>query len=276
MSTERLLQSVGKRIFVEYYHEFMSDKLTKEALAEKLLRENINAKKLSGQFTRINCAKRIFKDNLHIESLNIIISFKNLNSSIKNKAAQLLIWERRMHKKIISKKSPEYKLEVFSSVYPILKDIVFYYTAYKELLNVYDSLSGNKELWVYTCDAYLQMAVLKWCDVFGVDRNDTHWKKIGFDADDFKHTLLSKINISEKEWSSYWKTVKHFRDNYIAHSHIEDYKYPVPKFDIALKAIFFLDEWLREQIVPDFICEQLLKDLMEQYKDIISKTFYLF
>jgi len=276
MSTERLLQSIGKRIFVEYYHEFMSDNLKKEDLAEKLLRGNKNAKKSNSQFTRINCAKRIFNENRHLEALNIIINSRKLEQNIINKAKQLLLWENKVQEKGIPENSPIYDYKVFSNVYPILKDIVYNYIAYNELQAVYQKMKGDRELWVYTCNAYLQMAVLKWCDVFGADKNDTHWKKIGFDADDFKHTLLSKIDISEKEWSSYWDAIKDFRDNYIAHSHIEDYKYPAPKFDIALKAIFFLDEWLREQIAPDFFDEQLLKDLMKQYKANISKTFDVF
>ena len=273
MSTERLLQSIGKRIFVDYYHEFTSNNITKEELAERLLRENKKAKKLGGQFTRNNCAKRIFNENRQLEAIDIILSSKHLDIRTVKKAKLLLEWEKRMQENGIPERLPAYNYNVFSNVYSILNDIVYYYIAYKELHNEYQKMKGDREVWVYTCDAYFQMAFLKWCNVFGTDKNDTHWKKIGFDVNDFKNILLSKINIGEEEWSSYREAVKDFRNNYIAHSHIGGYKYPVPKFDIALKAVLFLDEWLREQIVPDFADDQLLKDLMEQYRVTIRKTF---
>ena len=83
----RLLNSIGKKIFINYYKDFknVSDK---KALAIKLLRENPNASTLTGQITRISCAVRIFDNQLQIEALNIIINAR-LDDATITKAKKL-------------------------------------------------------------------------------------------------------------------------------------------------------------------------------------------
>lgn len=71
----RLLNSIGKKIFIDYYDDFRNVPDKKE-LAMKLLRENPRATTLSGQTTRIACAIRIFENQLQIEALDIIINAK--------------------------------------------------------------------------------------------------------------------------------------------------------------------------------------------------------
>lgn len=51
----RLVNSIGKKIFVNYYYEFKDKSIDKKQLAEKLLSENPNATKIGGQYTRISC-----------------------------------------------------------------------------------------------------------------------------------------------------------------------------------------------------------------------------
>lgn len=60
----RLLNSVGKQIFVNYYYDFKDLNVDKNYLAQKLLKENPKATSIGGQTTRINCAHRIFANNL--------------------------------------------------------------------------------------------------------------------------------------------------------------------------------------------------------------------
>jgi len=89
MDVERLLNSVGKEIFVNYFYEFKN--CTNEGvLAQKLLNENPKASALSGQITRINCAKRIISDeNALKQALNLILISKRLSYGIIKKAKEI-------------------------------------------------------------------------------------------------------------------------------------------------------------------------------------------
>ena len=89
----RLLGSIGKKIFIDYYYDFKKPNLDKKALAEKLLRENPKADSIVGQVTRVSCAIRIFKDNLHIEALDNVINSRVDGSTVR-KAREILKQEK--------------------------------------------------------------------------------------------------------------------------------------------------------------------------------------
>lgn len=96
----RLLNTVGKKSFVDFYQEYQElylkkDKLLmdlKLSLAKKLLDNNPDAEEESGQITRINAAIRIFKFGWEKEALNIIVNSKHfrITKEIKQKASELL------------------------------------------------------------------------------------------------------------------------------------------------------------------------------------------
>jgi len=89
MDTQRLLNSVGKEIFVNYFYDFKNC-TNKAILAQKLLDENPKATELGGQITRINCASRIINDkNALKEALAIILSSKRLSYDIISKARKI-------------------------------------------------------------------------------------------------------------------------------------------------------------------------------------------
>ncbi|MDN3451655.1 hypothetical protein QMA09_15760 [Planococcus sp. APC 3906] len=100
MSTvDRALKSIGKSNFVEYYEDYRELAFSKEKisgsdklpLANKLLEDNPNASKLSGQLIRISSAIGIFKNGLEEEALREVISSKHpsITKEIKAKAAKL-------------------------------------------------------------------------------------------------------------------------------------------------------------------------------------------
>ena len=97
---KRVLQSIGEANFVEYFTDYRElalskKKLTKDdklPLAKKLLESNPNATALSGQMTRISCAKRIFENKSEDDALKEVIASKNsrITKEIKEKAKALL------------------------------------------------------------------------------------------------------------------------------------------------------------------------------------------
>lgn len=101
MSTvNRALQSIGKSNFVQYFEDykelaFSKDKLSgkdKLPLAKKLLEDNPNASKISGQLIRISSAITIFKNGWEEEALKEIIASKHpsITREIKAKASVLV------------------------------------------------------------------------------------------------------------------------------------------------------------------------------------------
>lgn len=96
----RLLNTVGKKSFVDFYEEYknlflLKDHITMEKkllVAKKLLNENSEAKTESGQLTRINAAIRIFNMGQEKEALEIIhkSTHPKITPAVKQRASQLL------------------------------------------------------------------------------------------------------------------------------------------------------------------------------------------
>lgn len=86
----RLLNSVGKQVFVDYYYDLKDLEADKKALAQKLLEQNPKATSIGGQLTRINCAHRIFANNLEKEALEIILNSNRLDENIIKKARDII------------------------------------------------------------------------------------------------------------------------------------------------------------------------------------------
>ncbi|WP_033541887.1 hypothetical protein [Planococcus sp. CAU13] len=110
MSTvDRALKSIGKANFVEYFKDYKELAFSKEKisgsdkmpLAQKLLENNPNASKLSGQLIRISSAIGIFKNGWEVEALKEVISstHPSITKEIKEEAAAL-INNRRSRKEL--------------------------------------------------------------------------------------------------------------------------------------------------------------------------------
>lgn len=84
----------------------------------------------------------------------------------------------------------------------------------------------------------LDIAVLEWCKLFGSDDEEhqkTHWKNVVADKDAFRAELLRTLGIDTKAWESYWKEMKTYRDQYVAHCDFSKADVThFPRLDIAL------------------------------------------
>ncbi|MCM3005791.1 hypothetical protein [Priestia koreensis] len=100
----RLLNTVGKTNFVTFYGDYeifykRKDRVTREEklkFAQKLLRENVNATKESGQIARINAALTIFTNGLEHDALKLVLESKHpcITKEVKQQALDLLHKER--------------------------------------------------------------------------------------------------------------------------------------------------------------------------------------
>lgn len=139
-------------------------------------------------------------------------------------------------------------------------------------LNFWRLLHGN----------LLDIAVLEWCKLFGSDDEEhqkAHWKNVVPDKDAFRTSLLKAMEIDGKAWDAYWKEMKTYRDQNVAH---RDFSNPnvthYPKLDLALESSYFYYQYLiaelRKQGVksyPDDIREYCRK-FAEQAKTIADKA----
>jgi len=169
----------------------------------------------------------------------------------------------------------EYCEEVLKKQYPILKDFIYHYISYKELLSVIEQLKGD-EFWIRTTDAHIKTAIMSWCMVFGSDNNETHWKKLlisdyEIKCKDFRTCILTECNLDSKGWESYWRELIDFRNDFIAHRKLE-FDQPTPFLDISFRVAVLFDLWVRKNIEPDYLNFPTLEEQSEKYKTSINKT----
>lgn len=84
----RIINSIGKACFIEHF-ELIMNSISKNVIIEQLM--NLGKYSENGAKTRINCAKRILKNNLIREILEIIIESKKVTEATRNKARKLKI-----------------------------------------------------------------------------------------------------------------------------------------------------------------------------------------
>lgn len=114
--------------------------------------------------------------------------------------------------------------------------------------------------WIIICNGLFDIAVLEWCKLFGSDdeeKQPVHWKNNTSDVSRFRSDLLSRLQISAEEWTTYWATIKRYRDQAIAHHDPKMKEIPnYPIFDLALQSAYFY---------YDFAVQELSKLGIEQH-----------
>ncbi len=89
MDLIRILNSVGKSTFVKYYHSF-KNKSREECIMQ--FEEDFTDK---AKHTRTGHAQRIFREDMHIEALKIIVDSARVDEETRKKAKEILAEEQR-------------------------------------------------------------------------------------------------------------------------------------------------------------------------------------
>ena len=84
MTLEKVLNSVGKTLFIKYYY-FFRDKSREECI--DAMSEDYSDK---SKRTRISHAKRIFREGKQREALEIIISSKKVDAATRIRAEKII------------------------------------------------------------------------------------------------------------------------------------------------------------------------------------------
>jgi hypothetical protein len=141
-----------------------------------------------------------------------------------------------------------YDERVFNEQIFILKDFLYHYGSYKCILEEFDNLITlkSKEFWAFTVNAHYFQAVNLWCMVFGVDSNETHWRNLGL-KEEFRPSLLSSLNLNDKDYRLYWSSVIDWRNQYLAHR-VPGYLEKFPDLKLARSVVFAYEEWIGSKI----------------------------
>ncbi len=89
METSRILNSIGKEIFIIYYFIFKNSITTD--IVKILIKDGVSNE--AGARIRVGNAKKIFNNNLHIEALQLIINSNRISYATKEKAKRILLEE---------------------------------------------------------------------------------------------------------------------------------------------------------------------------------------
>jgi len=85
----RILQSIGKGCFVEYFDKFNNPRYSNQDLVELLMQEKGYTE--NGSKTRVSQSRRIIKENVVRDALNNIILSGNVSEPVRLGARKLLV-----------------------------------------------------------------------------------------------------------------------------------------------------------------------------------------
>ncbi|ULO04755.1 hypothetical protein H1230_16455 [Paenibacillus sp. 19GGS1-52] len=164
-----------------------------------------------------------------------------------------------------------YNEKVFNEQIHILRDFLFHYSGFRLLHQEFDNLIkfGSQDFWIYTINAHYLQAINLWCMVFGTNTNETHWKKLGL-IGDFKSIILSSLELDDDTYTTYWESVKNWRNKYSAHR-IPDFSEPTPDLKLARTVALLYEDWVSTNI--DDSINFSLKSYEVEFNEEIRKSF---
>ena len=106
------------------------------------------------------------------------------------------------------------------------------------------------EYWREAHVNFLDISVLEWCKIFADFTGEHHWHRVVDDKDRFKAELYAKLKVTPDAFSELIKSVKHYRDKFVAHLD-EERTMKIPELDKARKSVTCLYGHLAEQATED-------------------------
>jgi hypothetical protein len=126
---------------------------------------------------------------------------------------------------------------------------------------------AKNEFWVTVQGNFIDIAVLEWLKLFGDHNDKHHWKKVVEDKDLFRQEMFVKCKITESEFAQARKSLKDYRDKFIAHLDSEEIMH-IPVLDVPLKLVKYYYEYIANELG-----EAGLRDLPDDVEDYYQKCF---
>ncbi len=107
-------------------------------------------------------------------------------------------------------------------------------------LNFWRLLYGNQ----------LDISVLEWCKIFGMNSEPCHWKNVVPNKEHgaFRAAMLSALSISASDWDDYWNEMTTYRTRLVAHHFEVPRLVNYPKLDLILKSTYFYYSYLIREL----------------------------
>ena len=119
-------------------------------------------------------------------------------------------------------------LEELSRSYFISREI-------NERLSMLDVNSGSLAPYQHICNVLVADFAVRWCKVFGSNKEEMHWKQFVENEVDFRSLLKSSVRMTSDEYYEYWLALKTLRDQVVAHFNFKYVGKEVPEFESALE-----------------------------------------
>lgn len=145
------------------------------------------------------------------------------------------------------------------------RDFIRELSYHRAMMPYTDNFRTN--IWIYTFNNFIDMAVLNWCHLFGNSNDDLHWLKIIEDTDSFRDSLLQAVGVNFEDWKIYRNTIKDYRNKDVAHIEVLP-KGKVPEMDKAIIATSFYYSKVLEELRSIGGYEELPDDLIQFYNQV--------
>lgn len=148
-----------------------------------------------------------------------------------------------------------------------------FYTAFKssiyysEVCNSSYIQQSTSQFWEFQKYLLLYSLVINWCEVFGTNTNNNHWREITLESKEFTRLLYERTNYDYTSWLSYRKYMEDIKTTYLVDPdlyHHEDAHIDLYGIDASLN---ITHQWLnglvkenKEKLSDELISRWPIKD----------------
>ena len=134
---------------------------------------------------------------------------------------------------------PDLEVDIYSLLYSFIYSVAIFKVMDSRKAHLQDMKVEQAHFWVSVSDNSLQQAVVDWCKVFGSNNERTHYSKINAEYVKAFEKAVADENI---DLSDYSKSMKTFRDKFIAHRDEKRKRKEIPYLDSALTICFLYEK----------------------------------
>ena len=143
-------------------------------------------------------------------------------------------------------------------------------------------LTKKPELLTEASNAFLKIACIAWCNVFGSRKSCLHWSKTIRNMakeveQDFKNRIYRSTDLDKKKYQEYQRSIKEMRDKYVAHID-PNWQGPIQYFDNARAVAKEYERWVMDlPLEQGFSCPVLSLDkIIETAEEKVASLAALF
>lgn len=132
-----------------------------------------------------------------------------------------------------------------------------------------EAVNGSSvDMWAFTQNCFAEAAILHWCKVFGSYEEPTHYTNIFKDdcismpagsqltIELVRARLHTATNMTEDEYTEFWKNLKMGRDKYFVHNDFsEQFRGKFPDLDMLKRGAMEMRE-----VIYDVVCSEKSED----------------